>query len=283
MILASKLIAATAVFVLLLMLIEVARGKVALAAGMMLTFPAINGITLFFANSPTAGEQTATMLPMIAFNGLMCLGFVMTVTSLLRRYPANSRSIVGVSLAAAFFAWVLMAWQHLQFSSLRSQFYLVCGYLMLALIPIALSSAPATAAATGDTWQHALSKLWRNPRLYGRIILFVATLWLVLIAPEEFVGALGAAPLVPLFGLWVISESGEASIDALAAVCTTVLLGPVIAMTFVMSFGRAIDHAGPFSGFLSLILGWGICALAIFFLSNTIVPHFRGFLRARRR
>lgn len=53
-----KIAAATLVFALFLLLIDYARGKAVMAGGLLLTFPAVNGITLLFAGYPSAAVMS---------------------------------------------------------------------------------------------------------------------------------------------------------------------------------------------------------------------------------
>ncbi|MGA2292836.1 hypothetical protein [Bradyrhizobium sp.] len=276
-----KVLAATCVFVSYLFLIEIARGKAALAAGMLLTFPAINGITLLVADFPSATAKAETMIPMIAFNGVMCLGFVLAFISLYERASPDRLPILRWALlSVAGAAWFIAALLGIPISS-RHQAYLVSGYLIVAIAFVAAVSPvskPAAPPSLQTPWRESLRKLTENRQFYFRIAWFIATLSLVLFAAalrqEKLVGALGAAPLLPLFGLFALAKN-EDPLPALRTIRATVLLGPVIAMTFVAGFSAFVDRVNPSVGLLLLLFGWVLCLLAIWFVSAVVFPRLR--------
>ncbi len=276
-----KIVAATLVFAGFLYLIDLARGKAAMAGGMLLTFPAVNGLTLLFAGTPSARVMSETMLPMIAFNGFMCLGFILAFSSLQRSTRFQKRPDVArwTLVVICTGVWIFVALATVPVHR-AYQFYFVCSYLVVAAAMIALNFQRERANAimpARSSPREALARLL-NPQTTLRILLFVLTMSAVLLAgalgASGFVGVLGAAPLLPLFGLFALSKSDD-SLAALRSLESTVLLGAVVAMAFVMGFSAVADPAHPLFGFLLLLAGWALCLLAIWLVSSVILPRAR--------
>ena len=76
------------------------------AAGMMLTFPVLNGLGLLTAQSHDLHLMARAMLPMIALNGLLCATYVVTQRQLRSRRPALSPGMhVWTVLGACVVLW----------------------------------------------------------------------------------------------------------------------------------------------------------------------------------
>jgi hypothetical protein len=85
------------------------------AAGMLLTFPALNGIALVMTETSRTAEKAAVMFPLIYFNGLMFFGFMLNFERLeiLRRAPLPwvfAATVVWLFAAVPGF-YVPMEWQ----------------------------------------------------------------------------------------------------------------------------------------------------------------------------
>src|SRR5262249_29518936 len=80
------------------------------AAGMMLTFPALNGLGLLTAQSHDLHLMARAMLPMIALNGLLCATYISAQRRLRSRLPHFSPGVqVWTLLAVCVFLWGAMA------------------------------------------------------------------------------------------------------------------------------------------------------------------------------
>src|SRR2546425_2152657 len=80
------------------------------AAGMMLTFPALNGFGLLMAESYDLHVMARAMLPMIALNGLLCATYIIAQRQLLWRLPHLSPGVkVWMLLGACVVLWGGMA------------------------------------------------------------------------------------------------------------------------------------------------------------------------------
>src|SRR5215471_10110029 len=64
------------------------------AAGMLLTFPALNGLGLLMAESDNLHLMGRAMLPMIALNGLLCAAYIVTQRHLLSRLTHPSPRVL---------------------------------------------------------------------------------------------------------------------------------------------------------------------------------------------
>src|SRR5215471_21575694 len=75
-------------------------------AGMMLTFPALNGLGLLTAESRDPQLMARAMLPMIALNGLLCATYIIAQRQLQSRLPHLSPGVhMGTVVAVCVIVW----------------------------------------------------------------------------------------------------------------------------------------------------------------------------------
>src|SRR5947199_7427881 len=80
------------------------------AAGMMLTFPALNGLGLLTAQGHDLHLMARAMLPMIALNGLLCATYIIAQRQLRSRLPHLSHGVKAWTvLAVCVLLWGTMA------------------------------------------------------------------------------------------------------------------------------------------------------------------------------
>jgi hypothetical protein len=138
-----------------------------------------------------------------------------------------------------------------------------------AIVTIALwSGAAPVRTISADQPSTTFAAFWRQRS--GRIVLFGASLFALLLAAEvwdtAWVGRLSALPIVPLFVLAGLAADQSGS---LAAVRDTVLLGPGLAMLFVLALTgvlSSLDHGGAaywVPAIAALGAGWAACFLLI--------------------
>src|SRR5262249_26271365 len=111
-------------------------------------------------------------------------------------------------------------------------------------------------------------------RVGGLFALLVLVMLLARGGAEAWAGRLSALPLLPFYSLLILSSprlhshTENAHLDHVGS---TVLLGPVVAMTFVWVFARYLSILpGPprtasavAAGVLGLLVLWGVCGLTI--------------------
>src|SRR5262249_38057632 len=102
-----KAVLGTCLFTLILWCAQSSNPRV---AGMMLTFPALNGLGLLTAQSYDLDLMARAMLPMIALNGLLCATYITAQRQLLGRLPHLSPQVtVWTLLGACVVLWGGMA------------------------------------------------------------------------------------------------------------------------------------------------------------------------------
>jgi hypothetical protein len=235
------------------------------AAGMMLTFPALNGITLAF--SPNALNLASGMLPMIAVNGLLCLAFIELFEAISSHWPQQrwiGRYLFFLGCAIWYGASrmtipVPITWQP----------PFIAGYAILAVAVTIVLWYNRPVAKAGEIRVPILNFL-KDQRLWGRIGLFEG-IFIAVLAFDHwgstiFAGQLGAAPLLPLFGLAVIAE-GKDPVQELKRVKISVLLGPIVAMSFVFVLAPRSALVDLIGALMMLLGAWMLCFLAIWLLS----------------
>lgn len=264
---------------LFILILWCAQSRHPRTAGMMLTFPALNGIGLLAGDGPSLQPMAQAMIPMIVVNGILCVGYIV-VHRLLCRFGrmADSRlAAIGLVstclflwfLAAAFAAPHLQSWLTLSHGCAA----FVLGYLLCAISCTGLMWYPAryTDKHKSNLWDVLQANKERIGVLFGLIVLVQL---FVRLGEQTWAGRFSAFPLLPLYTLTLV-HAGETSTPGHASVLdqlgSTVLIGPVIAMLFVWGYGsylRALRYATEgltymVGGVLGLLLGWSLCGLLI--------------------
>lgn len=191
----------TLLFAVFLWLVRVDDYRV---AGMLLTFPMLNGIGLLGAG-PNAGRLAKSMTPVVALNGGMCfaLRWVLAQSQTARAHP-------GLLIALTTVAWLgvyaVLETRNVAFTRSSS------------LAAFAAASVAACLAITCWVWPPCASvptsAVLRADGLAGvlagwvTVALFAASLAILFGFAHRFqhahaaIGRLAALPIVPLFGLY---------------------------------------------------------------------------------
>jgi hypothetical protein len=249
------------------------------AAGMMLTFPTLNGITMLVTQPSELSPIVGTMLLVPFINGLLCALYLSGVDRLVRAGlspPAASGLLIG----GVCVVWLTTAWAISQYgwnvpANDRNAYALVLvlgGSLLTWLLPVrrakALQSSPPA----------RLGQLLHRNRI--RIGLFAIALSAVLLVDRlehssAVVGLLAALPLIAFFSLHTLASEPELSPAArreeLSVMANGVWFGPAVAVVFIVGFWRwlaalagHVEGAGYLAvGVPSLLIGWGLCIAAI--------------------
>lgn len=124
-------------------------------------------------------------------------------------------------------------------------------------------------------------------RVAGVLTLLVLVMLVARGGAEAWAGRLSALPLLPFYSLRILSStrlSTHPEVTRLEHVGSTVLLGPLVAMTFVWAFVEYLSAlplpqhpvSSMAAGVLGLLILWGLCGL-------TIWGTLRGLRRLERR
>jgi hypothetical protein len=264
---AAKLAAGTLAFLLIGYFGSSGNRRV---AGVMLTFPVLNGIGLVTSADKDPVALTGAMMPMIALNGFLCFGFI-TAFQWLRRHTGTNERLLSYGVGAAgAVVWCLLAWS----SGPRLEPLLPPAWVIAALYLIVTgiltfwlwAARPIVRAIAAKP---KFEEFWRQRR--WRIVFFVASMFLLLVAARigdaGTVGRLSALPLVPLCVLCGLALDDR---EGLPALRDPVFLGPGLSMLFVLTLtavllplqgARGLAYWIP--GTLALLAGWAVCFVAI--------------------
>ena len=270
-----KALGGTCLFTLILWY---AQSKHPGAAGMMLTFPALNGIGLLSAESADMFRMASAMIPMIATNGFLCAGYIIMhrrLASRLSRLPLVTQ-VVGV-LGTGLGLWFVMAQGVMPHLPLHSP-----GRIAVFVLAYGLSIWPLT---TWVLWrpshhqppghQGLLEVIRANPDKVGGVFILLSAVMLAAhLGADTWAGRLSAVPILPFYSLAMIPASTpvpQQRIVQLDQLGGTVLLGPLVAMAFVGGFGSYLAllqqyTSGPLywaSGILGLVACWSLCGSII--------------------
>jgi hypothetical protein len=246
------------------------------AAGMMLTFPAFNGLGLLAAESQHLSLMGRAMLPLILTNGVLCAGYILGYDLLgrhLRCCTARTRALL--LLFASLLMWGVMAvflaplLQHQLFSWKRITLFFLLYCLGAWLLTTRCLWRPGQ-----EYWpaRQNWGQVWRANA--GKVsVLFVLLVLVMLCArwgADAWAGRLSTLPVLPLYSLLVLAtrtsplSHGVARLEQLGR---TVLVGPVLACAFVWGFSGYLrllgqSHGGGALlvwGLTGLLTGWSLC------------------------
>ena len=249
------------------------------AAGMMLTFPTLNGIGLLMAEPAAVAAVAQSMLLMPILNGVLYASYV--AASLRWSHPGLAPAAASRLLVAAFAViWLALAWLIVDGrwgvpSDRQALYALATAAAGLGLTLVARPRQTLTAALASPPALRAL--VARNRQRIGLFALSLAGVAVVdrLDGPPAVVGVLASLPLVAVFGMHAIAGDDAAAPSArrqaLAAMVGGVWLGPAVAIVFVAAFWRTLSvlssHRAGFdylvAGAVALFVGWSLCLLAI--------------------
>jgi hypothetical protein len=274
---ALRVVAGTAVYVAIVVL----AAPLPAAAGVMLTFPALNGLFFFFSGDARAAAIARSMLWMPVINGALCGGYILLFAGLAA--SGSSVLVAWCLLMAVVVIWYAIVSRRRVRAGIapeRQLTYAVMATLGGALMVVVVGAAvahmgsgpvtvPATAGAGGAQW--IVETIVRSKLKIG---LFAATLAILLAAAAYFPisdstrGILSGLPIVPFGGLVAIAGDGGIGLGERVAIidgmARGVWLGPAVAIWFIYCLSRflstraevqppALDTAIRFG---ALVAGW---------------------------
>jgi hypothetical protein len=262
-----KLVLGTLAFVWILWTVRSVNPR---AVGMMLTFPALNGVVLLTVTDKLVSEMVAGIFPLMFFNGMLAALFIA-----LRRGLGDRQ---GLAIAICLLIWAVLAavleWRAVWVY--RWTLAVVAGLLILLTAGAAFWHLRETGARLPPLAEHQETlrdfAADRAPRV---LLFFVSFLVVSLVAyawsdVHSLVGRLSALPLVPLFVLHWAVNARRADLDELRVAA---LIGPVAAAGFLFLFSFTLsfirDDAGALHpaywaiGLVALLVEWELTRLAI--------------------
>jgi hypothetical protein len=238
------------------------------AAGLMLTFPALNGLAFVFSRHDMVGPMTATMLWMPLVNGVLCVAYI---TAFIALATAEHATALAWGLAAIYASlWLAVAtraWLQRGVPARLQPVYTAS----VALVGAALTLAwwRFTDSAGVDTSEAAKPAL-----TWLKVALFAIALTLLIVLPPRFrwkggaSGILSGLPLVVLGGLLNVAQDGAIDVEVRRALLAQMLLGvwlaPAMAVSFIFGVSRVV--ASPRGHELRtpvVVAGWVLCLAAI--------------------
>jgi len=269
--LAIKLIFGTVAFTWVLWTVRAVDSR---AVAMTLTFPALNGIVLLTATDKVVSEMVVAIFPMMFFNGFLAAIFLTLRRKLAGEWPAFALCLLVWGMIAAFAESDALQAHRWPLAYILAILILACaGWAFCRLRSLDKSMPPRAGRP------EALAEFLRARA--ARIVWFFVSLLIVTLAAyiwrdaHSLVGRLSALPLITLFVLhWAVKER-RVSLDELPVAA---LLGPAVAMGFLILFtfslGLIRSDTGalhPFYwpiGLAMLLAEWELARQAILALSR---------------
>jgi len=263
------------------------------AAGLFLTFPALNGLAFYFSPQSSVPDMARSMLPVPVINGALCALYVVVFLAL-----AQVHYITVIAWALIFivaYVWWRLAWREdvrppehqLRFAIIVT--VVGCAAAIIATFVIgefASAQEPASSPNYGDMFYLIPAVLWRSKL---KIILFAICLAAFLIITARLPitprgrGILGALPIVPFGGLVSIAGDWTATlterVHSFEGAVGSVWLGPAVAVWFIYGYSTYLRSRRPrtmdddIESFAVLISGWllsGVIILTAAYLLSSI-------------
>ena len=255
-------------------------------AGVLFTFPILNGIAIVASDEPTIVADA--IYPLVIFN---CVLFAALIT-----YPRVLPPVSALPRWGRLFARVIvwsLAWlagavivTHFR-SAIPGGGVLLTGAAVFAIAFMAFAwtrGAPADAAPRNHV--RRFITFWSTATGVWRIAFFVVTyaclFWASRAADDQkWVGMTSALPLPGFFALAVLIDDIEeksAAMAALAPIRDTLFLGPLVVIPFNWTFSHALLSVLPPDGvmlrYLLLFMMWTVAGAAVLLLVPRLAAWF---------
>ena len=244
-------------------------------AGVLFTFPILNGIAIIASDEPTVVADA--IYPLVIFN---CVLFAAVISS-----PEMSPPVAalprGGRVATRVVVWSL-AWlagaaiiTHFR-AQISDDGTLLIGSALFALgfMWLCWSGAPDNAPASRNHTSRFIA-FWNTPTGSWRIAFFVVTYACLFFAShaatdQKWVGMASALPLPGFFALATLIDDAEtrrAPLTELRPIRDTLFLGPILVIPFNWVFSHALlaTDSGVLR-YLLLLAMWAIAAFATLLL-----------------
>jgi hypothetical protein len=269
------------------LLIVVLSGLLPGAAGLMLTFPALNGLAFFFSEPTRAAPMAQTMLWMPLVNGALCALYIVLFLLVGRVAPITS-SLCLTGLVVAL--WVAAVTRKVVTEGIAAKHHL--AYAIAATVVGVLLVAAALYLATPEAGPRIVASAPGLTEAIARnalkMLLFLVTLLAFLLLTDyvplsdSVRGILAGLPLVPFGGLLGISADWSTGLDdrlaIFATMATTIWLAPAIAIWFIYGLSSFLSAMKPLrprildstARLVALLLGWLACFAVVVALGHAI-------------
>jgi hypothetical protein len=262
------------------------------AAGLMLTFPALNGLGFLYVERSKVSGMAASMLWMPILNGALCVAYIVVFLVLAPTVSASGLAWVLVFLIAVL--WCALVRQSRIRDGIPRERQLIYAtgvtvvgavFLIVAFLAIGGSRLPAVPAQdiglAQAAWQTVLES-WYKIALFAIAFATFLVLSERLNLSDAARGILAGLPLVPFGGLVSIAAShgpgiGE-RIATFKGMGIGIWLGPAVAVWFIYGISRYFDARRPLESakadFLVRLgvvaLGWIACGAVIAGIALTL-------------
>jgi hypothetical protein len=256
------------------------------AAGLFLTFPALNGLAFFFSPPDSVESMARSMLWMPVINGTLCAAYIAAFLAL--SHLAAPTVVAWILVVAVAGLWLAIASRQGVRAGIARKHQVVYGIVVVvagcALAAIALRVLNGHAVDSGRFANLVISSdsplqiLW-NGKL--KIALFAACLLLFLVVTERMPispgvrGILAGLPIVPFGGLLSVAADGGVDLDGRVHIfermATSVWLSPAVAVAFIYGYSTYLGSRQPLGTpdaeramkFAVLVTAWSLCGAAI--------------------
>ena len=247
----GKVILGTLVYVMILVLAT----RYPSAAGLTLTFPALNGLGFLYADRANVPGMAKSMLWMPVINGALCAVYIFACLVLLQ--PASGPLLAWVLLFVVVAMWAILArsaWVRAGIPKAGQVAYAlaVTGVGIIAFVIGSWFNAETNAARPTSLEENFISAALLSPRNWMKIALFTFALSVVVYVSarckisDAMRGILTGLPLVPFGVLFSIAvDTGIDRSAILRGLCLGVWLGPAIPVFFILVISRYLAIREP--------------------------------------
>jgi hypothetical protein len=264
-------------------LLSVAR-HIPIAASLMLLFPALNGLGLFFEGE-SAPEIARTMILLPVINGLLCAAYIWIFV--LAPWGVPTLELTGLCTSMVVLLWLGSAFC----VSMRRRAGKPTGIADAHQLRFALAWTMVLAAAASSASIYfgvypskSLTVSWVSladmpselvevamSNLLKITLFFFGLLFFIVVSshsrsPAWLRGFMGGFPIVPFGGLISLSSGQEtvAALDTLHQMAGSVWASPIVPMWFIVFFTRYLALTRSLAlQVLGLFAGWAGCMIAI--------------------
>jgi hypothetical protein len=263
------------------------------AAGLFLTFPALNGLGFLFSPRENVEPMANSMLWMPVINGTLCAAYI--VVFLMLAQVVASTMLAWALVIAAAGVWFAVVSRRIVMDGIARTHQLIYGIVVLLVgcALVAIAARLSSGHAAGSAWtahlpissDSLLQILWQG-RL--KVALFAASLVLFLVLTARLPispgarGILAGLPIVPFGGL--VSVAGDSGVDLserlhiFERMAVSVWLGPAVAIAFIFGYSKYLGSRRPLEAtaldstmrFAVLVVAWLLCGLAILGIAHAL-------------
>ncbi len=251
------------------------------AAGLMLTFPALNGLGFLYAERGKELDMADAMLLLPTLNGGLCAAYILSFSGLASCAP--SWLLALLLFAAIVVIWGFVVWWSAGIAREWQLFYAIAVTVVGAILLAAAAQIvgqtrgrPLSGQELGflEATGRTLAANWHKIGLFALAFALFLVLSARLNLSARWRGKLAGLPLVPFGGLLSIAASGEPLTERIASLkgmSVGVWLGPAVAVWFIFSISRILNkRAVPSPAtpdyrarFAIIASGWIMCGIAI--------------------